>query len=351
MERGELTMKAIKEIRKPRRDLIRRYGMLLVFLVMVVLASLLSDRFLTTVNLLNVTRQVAINAILAAGMTAVIIAGGIDLSVGSVLAIAGAVGAGVMSSGASWFVGFVVILLIGLLFGITNGLFIAYGQLPPFIVTLATMALARGFLQVYTGGRAIAVSNSTFQWFGHGYVGSIPVPVIIMVLIYILAYTFFKHTKLGRLIYAVGGNEQACRMAGIPVNRVKVAIYGINGLMAGLVGMILTARLFSAQPTAGVSYEMDAIAAVILGGTSLSGGRGNIGGTIVGAMIIGVLGNVFNLLNVSPFYQDVAKGLVILVAVLLDRLLHAGGGSSRKGVSSSGDSQEQKADTIGSAPA
>lgn len=351
MERGEPTMKAIKQIGKGRHDLIRRYGMLLVLFFMILLASMLSDRFLTSGNLLNITRQVAINAILAAGMTVVIISGGIDLSIGSVLAIAGALGAGIMASGASWIVGVGVILLIGLLFGITNGLFIAYGQLPPFIVTLATMALARGFTQVYTGGRAISVSNQTFQWFGHGYVGSIPVPVIIMVVVYILGYIFFQRTKLGRLVYAVGGNEQACRMAGIPVNRVKVAIYGINGLMAGLVGVILTARLFSAQPTAGVSYEMDAIAAVILGGTSLSGGRGKITGTIVGAMIIGVLGNVFNLLDVSPFYQDVAKGFVILVAVLLDRLLHSSGGNLRKGVRADTDNQDHSAGTAGSAPA
>ncbi|NMB00048.1 MAG: ribose ABC transporter permease [Firmicutes bacterium] len=343
-------MKEVRKIGKPRRDLIRRYGMLLVLIVMVLLASMLSDRFLTTANLINVMRQVAINAILAAGMTIVIISGGIDLSIGSVVAISGALGAGVMASGQGWFVGVLVTLMIGLLFGITNGLFIAYGQLPPFIVTLATMALARGFTQVYTGGRAIAVSNATFQWFGHGYIGTIPVPVIIMIFVYVLAYIFFKHMKLGRLVYAVGGNEQACRMAGIRVNRVKVAIFGINGLLAGLVGVILTARLFSAQPTAGVSYEMDAIAAVILGGTSLAGGRGNIGGTIIGALIIGVLGNVFNLLDVSPFYQDVAKGLVILVAVLLDRLLHAGGGL-RKGVSSSGDDQELDAETMKSAHA
>lgn len=342
-------MRVFKSLDKPWHELIRRYGMLLVLFVMVILASLLSDRFLTTANLLNVTRQVAINAILAAGMTIVIISGGIDLSIGSVVAISGALGAGVMASGAGWFTGILVTLLIGLTFGITNGLFIAYGQLPPFIVTLATMALARGFTQVYTGGRAITVLNPSFQWFGHGYVGSIPVPVIIMLVIYGLGYFFFKHTKLGRLVYAVGGNEQACRMAGIRVNRVKVAIYGINGVLAGLVGVVLTARLFSAQPTAGVAYEMDAIAAVILGGTSLSGGRGNIGGTIIGALIIGVLGNVFNLLDISPFFQDVAKGCVILVAVLLDRLLHAGGSSLRKGVGQSFDHQELDADQAKSA--
>lgn len=316
-----------------RRELIRRYGMLLVLIGMVLLGAALSPRFLTTPNLLNVTRQVAINAILAAGMTAVIVSGGIDLSVGSVLAIAGVLGAGVMSGGASWVVGVFVMLLVGLLFGVANGMFVAYGQLPPFIVTLATMALARGLTQVYTGGRAITAMHPSFQWFGHGYIGSIPVPVIIMAVVYVLGHIFFTRMKLGRLVYAVGGNEQACRMAGIRVNRVKVAVYGISGLLAGLAAVVLTARLFSAQPTAGVSYELDAIAAVILGGTSLTGGRGHITGTIVGALIIGVLGNVLNLLDISPFFQDVAKGLVILLAVLIDRLLHTGGGRRlRRGV-------------------
>lgn len=342
-------MKVIEVLGKRRRDWLRRYGMLLILVAMTLLAAALSPRFFTTANLLNVTRQVAINAILAAGMTVVIISGGIDLSVGSVLAIAGALGAGVMSGGAGWVIGVVVTLLVGLLFGLANGVFVAYGQLPPFIVTLATMALGRGFTQVYTGGRAITVFNESFQWFGHGYLGSIPVPVLIMVLIYILGYFFFKHMKLGRLVYAVGGNEQACLLAGIRVKHVKVVVYGISGLLAGLVGVVLTARLFSAQPTAGVSYELDAIAAVILGGTSLAGGRGNIGGTIVGALIIGVLGNVLNLLDVSPFYQDVAKGIVILTAVLVDRFLHASGGW-RKGVGSGGGDQARSSDAIGSTP-
>ncbi len=342
-------MKATKGIKRWRRDWLRRYGMLLILVAMTLLAAALSPRFLTTANLLNVTRQVAINAILAAGMTVVIISGGIDLSVGSVLAIAGALGAGVMSSGAHWVIGVFVTLLVGLAFGLANGIFVAYGQLPPFIVTLATMALGRGFTQVYTGGRAITVFDESFQWFGHGYLGSIPVPVIIMVSVYILGYVFFNHMKLGRLVYAVGGNEQACRMAGIRVNRVKVVIYGISGLMAGLVGVVLTARLFSAQPTAGVSYELDAIAAVILGGTSLAGGRGNIGGTIIGALIIGVLGNVLNLLDVSPFFQDVAKGIVILLAVLVDKFLHTGGGL-RRGVKLGGGDQAKSADKVGAAP-
>jgi len=310
---------------KSPRPWVRRYGMLFVLLAMVVLASLLSDRFLTTNNLLNVARQVAINAILAAGMTVVILSGGIDLSVGSVLALSGAVGAGIIAGGGSWLVAVLAMLGLGTLLGAVNGFFVAYGQLPPFIVTLAMMAFARGSTLVYTGGRPITVFHPSFQWFGHGQVGPIPAPVFLVIVLYVIAHVFLSRTKVGRLIYAVGGNEQASRMAGIRVNQIKVLVYALSGFTAALAGIVLTSRLFSAQPTAGSGYELDAIAAVILGGTSLAGGRGSVTGTIIGALIIGILGNVLNLLNVSSFYQDVAKGIVILAAVLLDRLLHAGG--------------------------
>lgn len=297
--------------------------MVVVLGALVAALSLMSDRFLTATNLLNVTRQVTINAILAAGMTVVILSGGIDLSVGAVLAIAGAVGAGVMVAGWGWAAGVAAALAVGLAFGIANGIFVAYAKLPPFIVTLATMALARGLTLVYTGGRPIAVREPAFTWFGHGYMGPIPVPVVLMAAVYVLGHLALTRLKIGRLIYAVGGNETASRMAGIPVEQVKVAVYAVSGLTAGLAAVVLTARLVSAQPTAGLGYELDAIAAVILGGTSLSGGRGSIGGTVIGAFVIGILANGLNLLNVSPFYQDVAKGLVILLAVLLDRVLHA----------------------------
>lgn len=297
--------------------------MLVVLIVLMGGLSLLSERFLTHTNLLNVTRQVTINATLAAGMTLVILSGGIDLSVGAVLALAGAIGAGAMAAGWGWAGGLASALAVGLAFGAANGVFVAYARLPPFIVTLASMALARGLTLVYTGGRPIAVRDAAFTWFGHGYLAGIPVPVVIMAALYVLGHLMLTRLKIGRLVYAVGGNETACRMAGIRVERVKVAVYAASGFTSGLAAVVLTARLVSAQPTAGLGYELDAIAAVILGGTSLAGGRGGIGGTVVGAFIIGILGNGLNLLNVSPFYQDVAKGLVILLAVLLDRVLHA----------------------------
>lgn len=322
-----------QHVARSPRQLIRRFGMLFVLLAMMILASFLSDRFLTSANLMNVTRQVAINAILAAGMTVVILSGGIDLSVGSILALTGAVGAGIIAGGGSWVTAIFVMLGLGLLLGTVNGFFVAYGQLPPFIVTLAMMAFARGSTMVYTNGRPITVLNESFQWFGHGYVGPVPAPVVVMVVLYVIAYIFLTRTTVGRLIYAVGGNERAAGMSGVRVNFIKVLVYALSGLTASLAGIVMTSRLFSAQPTAGVSYELDAIAAVILGGTSLAGGRGSITGTIIGAFIIGILGNVLNLMNVSSFYQDVAKGIVILVAVLLDRLIHAGGkGGLRKGV-------------------
>ncbi|WP_324715438.1 ribose ABC transporter permease [Carboxydochorda subterranea] len=310
---------------------IRRFGMVLVLAALAVALALMSDRFLTPANLLNVTRQVTVNAILAAGMTLVILSGGIDLSVGAVAAIAGAVGAGLMAAGWGWPAGVLVALAVGACFGVLNGVFVAFAGLPPFIVTLASMALARGLTMVYTGGRPIGVQDAGFVWFGHGYVGPIPAPVMLMIGVYVLGYLMLTRMKLGRLVYAVGGNETACRMAGIRVEQVKVAVYALSGMTSGLAAVILTARLVSAQPTAGFGYELDAIAAVILGGTSLAGGRGSIGGTVIGAFIIGILGNGLNLLNVSPFYQDVAKGVVILLAVLLDRVLHAGGRTVRTG--------------------
>jgi len=226
------------------RQWIRRYGMLLVLLAMMVLASFLSDRFLTSANLMNVTRQVAINAILAAGMTVVILSGGIDLSVGSVLALTGAVGAGMMASGGNWLVAVLAMLGLGTMLGVVNGFFVAYGQLPPFIVTLAMMAFARGSTLVYTNGRPITVLNNSFQWFGHGQVGPVPAPVVIMIVLYVAFYVFLNRATLGRLIYAVGGNERAARMSGVRVNFIKVLVYAVSGFTAGLAGIVMTSRLF-----------------------------------------------------------------------------------------------------------
>ncbi|MBA2871241.1 ribose transport system permease protein [Anoxybacillus calidus] len=300
---------------------VKKLGPLIGFLLLCIVLSVLSDNFLTVDNWLNILRQVSINALIAFGMTFVILTGGIDLSVGSVLALSSAITAGMMANGMEGWTAIIIGLLAGFLMGALNGAIITKGRVAPFIATLATMTIFRGATLVYTDGRPITgfSDDILFQMMGRGYFLGIPVPVVFMMVIYIVLYFVLKKTTFGRHTYAIGGNEEASRLSGIRVDRLKVWIYSLTGGLAALAGMILTSRLNSAQPTAGTSYELDAIAAVVLGGTSLSGGRGWIFGTLVGALIIGVLNNGLNLLNVSSFYQQVIKGAVILLAVILDR--------------------------------
>jgi ribose transport system permease protein len=272
-------------------------------------------------NIFNVLRQVSINALIAFGMTFVILTGGIDLSVGSILALASALTAGLLTNGMDPMLAILIGLLAGAAMGAFNGLIITKGKVAPFIATLATMTIFRGLTLVYTDGRPITgLSDSTlFVLLGKGYLGWIPVPVIWMLAVYFIMYFMLKKTVFGRRVYAIGGNEEAAILSGIRADRVKLWVYTITGTLSAFGGIILASRLNSAQPTAGVTYELDAIAAVVLGGTSLSGGRGWIFGTLIGALIIGVLNNGLNLMNVSSFYQQVVKGGVILLAVLLDR--------------------------------
>ncbi|BDG45175.1 ribose ABC transporter permease [Saccharococcus caldoxylosilyticus] len=301
---------------------IKKLGPLIGFFLLCIVLSILSDSFLTVNNWMNVLRQVSINALIAFGMTFVILTGGIDLSVGSVLALSSAITAGMMASGMNGFTAIIIGLLAGFLMGAINGVVITKGRVAPFIATLATMTMFRGLTLVYTDGRPItgfASDDILFQMMGRGYFLGIPVPVVFMLIAYAVLYFVLKKTTFGRHTYAVGGNEEASRLSGIRVDRLKIWIYSLTGGLSALAGIILTSRLNSAQPTAGTAYELDAIAAVVLGGTSLSGGRGWIFGTLVGALIIGVLNNGLNLLNVSSFYQQVIKGAVILLAVLLDR--------------------------------
>ncbi|ALF08878.1 ribose ABC transporter permease [Parageobacillus thermoglucosidasius] len=301
---------------------VKKLGPLIGFFLLCIVLSILSDSFLTVNNWMNVLRQVSINALIAFGMTFVILTGGIDLSVGSVLALSSAITAGIMASGTNGFTAIIIGLLAGFLMGALNGVVITKGRIAPFIATLATMTMFRGLTLVYTDGRPItgfASDDILFQMMGRGYFLGIPVPVVFMIVVYVALYFVLKKTTFGRHTYAIGGNEEASRLSGIRVDRLKIWIYSLTGGLSALAGIILTSRLNSAQPTAGTAYELDAIAAVVLGGTSLSGGRGWIFGTLVGALIIGVLNNGLNLLNVSSFYQQVIKGLVILLAVLLDR--------------------------------
>lgn len=288
-----------------------------------IVVSLINDRFMTGSNILNILRQTSINSIIAAGMTFVIITGGIDLSVGATLALSGAVVAMLISLGYSPIVALIAALAVGGGIGFFNGVVIAKGKLQPFIVTLATMTVFRGVTLVFTDGKPISAGyekNAEFlSGIGNGYFLGIPIPIIIMIFVFIIGFYVLTQTTLGRYVYSLGGNEEATKLSGVNTDRIKIMVYTISGVLAALAGIIITARLSSAQPTAGSGYELDAIAAVVLGGTSLAGGVGSILGTVTGALIIGVLNNALNLMNVSSYYQLLAKGIVILIAVLLDR--------------------------------
>ena len=319
-------MKSVNEGTQPVKanylsTMTQKLGPLLGLLLLFVIVSILNPNFLEPLNLLNLLRQVSINALIAFGMTFVILTGGIDLSVGAILALSSALTAGMIVSGVDPMIAIIIGCLFGGIMGMVNGLLITKGKMAPFIATLATMTIFRGLTLVYTGGNPITGlgENYLFQLFGKGYFLGIPVPAITMMITFAVLYMILHKTPFGRKTYAIGGNEKASLISGIKVPRVKVMIYGLSGLLAALAGAILTSRLNSAQPTAGTSYELDAIAAVVLGGTSLTGGKGRIFGTLIGALIIGTLNNGLNLLGVSSFYQMVVKGVVIIIAVLLDR--------------------------------
>ena len=281
----------------------------------------LTPHFLTISNLLNIAEQATIIAIVAAGMTFVIISGGIDLSVGSVLAFAGVVMASVLHRGLPLPLALMVGLGAGLICGLMNGLLITIGRLPPFIATLGMMSVARGAALMFTEGRPISGFSENFRALATGEVLRVPTPVIIMIGVYVIAHFVLRRTKLGRYTYAIGGNEEAALLSGINVKLYKTMVYGLAGLLSGLAAILLTARLNSAQPIAGMSYELDAIAATVIGGTSLLGGEGTVVGTLIGALIMAVLRNGLNLLGVSSFIQQIVIGSVIIVAVLIDMAL------------------------------
>ena len=290
-------------------------------ILLIIVVSILNPSFLDLSNLLNLLRQISINGLIAFGMTFIILTGGIDLSVGSILALSSAFIALMITSGVDPIIALIIGVLIGFVLGAVNGLLVTKGNMAPFIATLATMTIFRGLTLVITDGNPITNLGDSylFQLFGKGYFIGIPVPAVTMIIVFGILLIILQKTTFGRHTYAIGGNEVAAKISGIKVNKIKILIYGISGLMSALAGGILTSRLNSAQPTAGTSYELDAIAAVVLGGTSLTGGKGRIVGTLIGVLIIGVLNNGLNLLGVSSFYQQVVKGVVILIAVLIDR--------------------------------
>lgn len=299
----------------------RQFGTLLGLLGLCIVLWILTPYFLTVSNLLNVAQQTSINAIIAVGMTFVIITAGIDLSVGSVMAFAGVVLASSLQAGVPFPLALVIGLAIGLISGYVNGLLITYGRLPPFISTLGMMSVARGAALLYTQGRPISGFSEDFRFLATGEIFHIPFPVIVMIVVYAIAHFVLTRTKLGRYTYAIGGNEEAALLSGVNVKYYKSMVYGICGMLSGLGAIILTARLNSAQPIAGMMYELDAIAATVIGGTSLMGGEGTVFGTLIGALIMGVLRNGLNLLGVSSFVQQTVIGSVIIAAVLMDMAL------------------------------
>ena len=295
---------------------------LIALLVLIAVVSSMSSNFFSLNNLFNILQQTSVNAIMAVGMTLVILTAGIDLSVGSLLALTGAVAASIVGLEVNVLVAIGASLLLGAAIGAVTGLIVAKGKVQAFIATLVMMLLLRGITMVYTNGSPINTGFSdvadAFGWFGIGRPLGVPTPVWIMAVVFLAAWYMLHHTRLGRYIYALGGNEAATRLSGISVDKVKIIVYSLCGLLSALAGMIEVARLSSAQPTAGTGYELDAIAAVVLGGTSLAGGKGRIMGTLIGALILGFLNNGLNLLSVSSYYQMIVKAVVILLAVLVD---------------------------------
>ncbi|GLP87930.1 ABC transporter permease [Tritonibacter mobilis] len=289
-------------------------------IVVSILMGFASENFFSVSNIMNVLRQVSIVGILAVGMTFVILTGGIDLSVGAVMALSGTLAAGLMVNMAmpGW-VGLLAGLGVGVSLGLFNGAMVAWGRMPAIIVTLATMGIARGLGLLYSGGYPISGIPSWISWFGIGRIGIVPVPVIAMVVIYALAWVLLQRTAFGRHVYAIGGNELAAKLSGVKTQFIKLTVYGISGLTSAFAALILTGRLMSGQPNAGVGFELDAIAAVVLGGTAIAGGRGLILGTLIGAVLLGILNNGLNLMGINPYLQDVIKGLIILLAIYIGR--------------------------------
>jgi ribose transport system permease protein len=304
-----------------QKETLQKYGPFLALIAVCIGLAFLSPNFLSVSNSFDVMRQVSINAVIAFGMTLTILLGGIDLSVGSILAVSSVLAAMTMKGGHGAGLAAGIALLAGAAMGSLNGVVIAKGKVAPFIATLGTMTLLRGAALVLSNGSPISgFPSQLFAMLGGGYVARlIPVPVVLMLAMFAVFWFVLRRTVFGRHVYATGGNAEAAKLSGVNTDRVQILVYTVSGAMAALAGVILTSRLDSAQPTAGAGYELDAITAVVLGGTSLAGGRGWIFGTLVGALLIGVLNNGLNLLGVSAFYQQVVKGSVILLAVLLDR--------------------------------
>jgi ribose transport system permease protein len=303
------------------RELAQRFGLLVSFVLLCAALTILSDRFLTLSNIINVLRQSTINGIIAIGMTYVILTAGIDLSVGAVLALCTVVTADLLQRGLAVPLAVSGGLGLGVFLGLINGFIITKANVPPFVTTLGMMTIARGLALTYTQGRPITGLPDAFRFMGTGSLGPVPMPIVIAALACLVGYVLLTRTEVGKYILALGNNPVAARYAGVAVDRYTAFVYAISGMLSALAGMILVARLNSAQPTAGLAYEFDAIAAVVVGGTSFAGGEGGLGGTLLGVLVIAVLNNGLNLLDVSSFYQPVVTGIVIALALLLYRAI------------------------------
>ena len=298
---------------------LKSYGIFIAFFIICIIISVISPQFLTVSNWTIIFTQVSINALLAFGVTFVIITGGIDLSLGSMVAVTGVVAA-LMAHPGNYpvIVPIVVGLLSGVLMGAFNGFVITKSKIAPFIVTLGTMTIARGLALIITKGRPISNLSDSFNFIGGGSLFGIPFPILILIFVFIICTIILNKTVLGRYIYAIGSNEQAAKVSGINVNKVKITVYIISGFLAGLAGILLTSRVTTGQPNAGAGFELDAIAAAVIGGTSTTGGVGTIAGTMIGVLLIGVINNGLDLMNVTSYYQQVVMGTIIIGAVVLD---------------------------------
>lgn len=313
IEGGHHIVRAITNIIKPN------IGIIVVLVILFIFLSFSSHVFLTVNNLTNVLRQISINTFLALGMTFVIILGGIDLSVGAVVAMSGTLTVGfIVNGGTPIPIAILLGLLLGMAVGFFNGVIVATFRLPAFIVTLATMNIAQGIAYIYSGGSSTRITNDAYTNIGTGEFMNIPLPVIYMFVLIIICSVLLMKTKFGTYVYAIGGNREAARLSGVSIKKIEIAVFTLAGLLAGFAGIVLSARMFSGQPAVGAGYELDAIAACVLGGVSMSGGKGRISGTVFGAIVIGFISNGLNLLGVSSFWQVLIKGVIILIAVLID---------------------------------
>ncbi|MDD2980549.1 MAG: ABC transporter permease [Hespellia sp.] len=295
-------------------------GILCVMLIIGIGLSFMTPNFLTGNNIISVLRQISNNIFLALGMTMVIILGGIDLSVGSIVAMTGTLTVGfTVTNGVPMGAAILIGLALGTLVGFFNGFIVTTFKVPAFIVTLSTMNIAKGIAYIYSGGQSTRITNDAYAMIGTGYLfGLIPLPVVYMIVLIVVFVFLLNKTKLGTYIYAVGGNRESARLSGVPIKKVEIMVFTLTGLLAAFAGLVLSSRMYSGQPSAGDGYEMDAIAACVLGGVSMSGGVGHVSGTVIGAVVIGIISNGLNLMGVSSFWQLVVKGIIIMVAVIID---------------------------------